>query len=395
MTANAPLWAAALQEHFTAAAGLGAQAPPHRSNGMLMRQREKWKRQSERAKATLAPSPSVRLPPIVRDAPQKKEKPILRDVAGGGNKPSCNGSVDGCGVKKGGRLEDMPDVKLDPPAPLPTLAQKLGIVAPPPKRMTITEWDSVKELSRRREDWKKDCSICCEPICKGRQALLSCSHTFHLACLKSFERHSGGKRCPLCRTSGYETIATSDAQRKQVKDDRLLECADMATWRMWKARKAYLAHRATVPPKNPLLLKRFHEKKFTLYHDELRQREERATRTMEEMLKSLEDEVENSRKLFNSAIDLLTTPSWDNVLKAVLKRTPDPYHENCAICLSKLGERQVSLLTCSHMFHEKCIAGLELFCDQKATCPICRGQYTRTCMDTVMESHGIDGIELD
>lgn len=38
------------------------------------------------------------------------------------------------------------------------------------------------------------------------QTLLSCSHTFHRACLRSFEMFSGSRICPLCRTNDYEKV---------------------------------------------------------------------------------------------------------------------------------------------------------------------------------------------
>ncbi|KAJ3101773.1 RING finger protein 32 [Phlyctochytrium planicorne] len=187
------------------------------------------------------------------------------------------------------------DIFVDPPLPVPTLAQKLGIVKPPSPRLTLAEWSKIKSMSITREDWKKDCPICCEPIYNGTQALLSCSHTFHFNCLKAVESHTG-KRCPLCRKEGYETVVTDEAKRMQGIDAAI---KIQKTWRMWKDRKRYLEHRRKVPPSHPLLLKRFHEERLSAYNENLRRQEEQATYSLEAMMRSLDDQLEQSKKLFD------------------------------------------------------------------------------------------------
>jgi hypothetical protein len=36
--------------------------------------------------------------------------------------------------------------------------------------------------------------------------VLSCSHIFHKECLGSFEKHTQGKKCPICRRENYEKM---------------------------------------------------------------------------------------------------------------------------------------------------------------------------------------------
>jgi hypothetical protein len=69
-----------------------------------------------------------------------------------------------------------------------TLAQKLGLVAPPPARLTQVEWQEAAQKARHRDDSTSECAICREAFKAEGQVILSCSHVFHKACLASFER---------------------------------------------------------------------------------------------------------------------------------------------------------------------------------------------------------------
>lgn len=74
------------------------------------------------------------------------------------------------------------------------------------------DWDSVVENALLRED--KDCAICTRQLYTNNKnttnkvSYLSCSHRYHLKCLKSFENHNeilgrGARRCPMCRRENY------------------------------------------------------------------------------------------------------------------------------------------------------------------------------------------------
>ena len=50
------------------------------------------------------------------------------------------------------------------------------------------------------------------------QVLLSCSHVFHRVCLRSVERFSGKKSCPLCRFTDYQTrLIYEGASKHRIK----------------------------------------------------------------------------------------------------------------------------------------------------------------------------------
>lgn len=69
-----------------------------------------------------------------------------------------------------------------------TLAQKRGLVACPPPRLTRDDWDRCEQQAEARGDLTYPCSICREAFGVKEQVILSCSHVFHLDCISSFER---------------------------------------------------------------------------------------------------------------------------------------------------------------------------------------------------------------
>ena len=71
---------------------------------------------------------------------------------------------------------------------------------------------------------------------------------------------------------------------------------------------------------------------------------------------------------------------------AVLERAAARREVNCAICLEPLQRQQrgcmapVALLSCSHVFHESCVASFETFAaarQQQPVCPCCCAAFTR------------------
>ena len=78
------------------------------------------------------------------------------------------------------------------------------------------------------------------------QVILSCSHVFHEACIRSFERFSGVKACPLCRSKDYQKKRTWAGkelfrQKSVLLLQRALRCA--------RARRILRHLRDTVVPK--------------------------------------------------------------------------------------------------------------------------------------------------
>ena len=82
------------------------------------------------------------------------------------------------------------------------------------------DWACIKETSRKRGD--KECPICIVPLARSgrskRLAWLSCSHVFHLDCIKAFEMFQdsqGMKRtCPVCRAEEYSRLPSTKVPRR-------------------------------------------------------------------------------------------------------------------------------------------------------------------------------------
>lgn len=94
-----------------------------------------------------------------------------------------------------------------------TLAQKRGLVACPPPKLTRDDWDRCEKQAEDRGDLAHPCSICRESFGVKEHVILSCSHVFHLDCITSFERflRTNQRVCPLCRKQDYQKRCTAKA----------------------------------------------------------------------------------------------------------------------------------------------------------------------------------------
>uniref|UniRef100_A0A670J875 Ring finger protein 32 n=1 Tax=Podarcis muralis TaxID=64176 RepID=A0A670J875_PODMU len=282
---------------------------------------------------------------------------------------------------------------LDPcPQPL-TLAQQLGLVEPPAMPLTTEEWEHVKQRSIKQGDSVQPCAICREEFALQPQVLLSCSHVFHKACLKAFERFAGKKTCPMCRKIQYQTRVIHDGARLFK-----IKCATriQAFWRGHIVRKWYKKLRKTVPPKDAKLRKKFFEEKFS----EICQRLLNSYDTrIDELFSEIDSNVAESQNVFQQ-LDKKLGPGIDEVewekiqMQAFRQDIVD-----CPICIMPLiypthlqeGIPQASypscssktvLLSCSHMFHSTCVQAFEDFSlGERPICPLCRSHYQKKILN--------------
>ncbi|KAL7876685.1 hypothetical protein AOLI_G00116480 [Acnodon oligacanthus] len=273
---------------------------------------------------------------------------------------------------------------LDPDPPPLTLAQRLGLVAAPARRLTAEEWTEAKSRSLQEGDSTQLCVICREEFRLQPQVLLSCSHVFHKACLRSFEWFSGRKCCPMCRREQYETRVIHDGARFYRE-----KCATriQACWRGFTARKWYRNIRKLVPPNDPRLRRQFFEAKFQDLNDSLLRS---CCSDVEEFLGDVDRSVAASRDVFRlfeqqrmsgQGMEVEEEEEWLEAQEKAVQRDAS----DCPICLTPLQSssagltagRRVLLLSCSHLFHEPCLQAFERFCvEGTATCPLCRRHYT-------------------
>ncbi|XP_029333747.1 RING finger protein 32 isoform X3 [Mus caroli] len=183
---------------------------------------------------------------------ERKSKSLKRDAT----------AIIDTGLRKTTEGPNMEDTEkeyvLDPTPPPLTLAQKLGLLPPPPLPLSSDEWERVKQRSLLQGDSIQPCPICKEEFELHPQVLLSCSHVFHRACLQAFEKFTNKKTCPLCRKNQYQTRVIHDGARLfRVK------CATriQAYWRGYIVRKWYRNLRKIIPPSDAKLRRKFFEEK--------------------------------------------------------------------------------------------------------------------------------------
>lgn len=78
----------------------------------------------------------------------------------------------------------------------------------------ISPWRTIYRKAMARDE--SECPICINPIGEKEQALLSCSHLFHIDCLHAFEEFNIYEihLCPVCR-SKYEAKALNPQLRNE------------------------------------------------------------------------------------------------------------------------------------------------------------------------------------
>ncbi|XP_053115108.1 RING finger protein 32 isoform X2 [Hemicordylus capensis] len=270
-----------------------------------------------------------------------------------------------------------------------TLAQKLGLVEPPAIPLTTEEWEHVKQRSIEQGDSVQPCAICKEEFALQPQVLLSCSHVFHKACLKAFERFAGKKSCPMCRKIQYQTRVIHDGARLYK-----IKCATriQACWRGYIVRKWYNNLRKTVPPKDLKLRKAFFEEKFT----EICQRLLNSYDTcVDELFSEIDSTIAASQNVFQQLDKtlgpFLSEAEWGKIQMQAFRQDIS----DCPICIMPLAHsvhlqdgllqdshqacpRHIVLLSCSHMFHSACLQAFEEFSlGERPICPLCRSCYQK------------------
>uniref|UniRef100_A0A667Y473 Ring finger protein 32 n=1 Tax=Myripristis murdjan TaxID=586833 RepID=A0A667Y473_9TELE len=265
------------------------------------------------------------------------------------------------------------------------IAQRMGLVTPPPRRLTEDEWTRVKARSTEQGESAQPCAICREEFHLQPQVLLSCSHVFHRACLRAFEKYSGRKCCAMCRKEQYETRVIYDGARHFRN-----RCATriQAFWRGYVARKWYRNARKTICPKDKDLRRKFFEAKLQELNDSF----VRYCHTdVEAFLSDIDRSLSSSRRVFHQLERKHVSDSQESHEVTELDQARNETAQDvqdCPICLTALcrpstgtkqqGSRRTLLLSCSHLFHQPCLETFEaLHVDSRPTCPMCRSEYSK------------------
>ncbi|CAJ1429701.1 unnamed protein product [Effrenium voratum] len=293
-----------------------------------------------------------------------------------------------------------------------TLAQRMGLVAPPAQPLTSEQWEQVKQASDQREDSTVPCSICLDDFRTRPQVILSCSHVFHGECLGSFERFAGKRHCPLCRCPYFDATIHHTGLMVWRK-----KCAGriQKAWRGYKSRDELYSQlrQPDVRLGAPCMHRRFCGKALQALGGKLEKACEEHEDSLERFLQELDGSVAESSAALREGLcsfeRLHATPmssagvhaasassqegqsshpksqslpskaegepsEWAAARRAVLSKV------DCPICfqlcdLSSQGNR-VELLSCSHVFHRTCLVSFESFHVFEVG-PVCRQTYER------------------
>ena len=263
----------------------------------------------------------------------------------------------------------------DPSLHQPSLAQKLGLVEGPPPLLSEEQWEQIKEKSNRRLDSTNPCPICKDHFQLLPQLLLSCSHIFHKSCIESYEKFVKRRMCPVCRCEGYQgRVVYEGAKHTRDKAATLIQ----SCWRGHRAKLEFRKLQEKHPPTHPALRRKFFSRKLAtltdLYMDQCEKREQEIDTFIDELdntLRYSRRTLENLEQHLNS----LNPSEWLSVREKAMRRGDN----ECPICLTLLfSSKHVSLLSCSHMFHCKCLESFEQFATfTPFACPVCRSAYQK------------------
>ncbi len=255
------------------------------------------------------------------------------------------------------------------------------------------QWDTIDAEARRRVAASNaPCAICMQPFAGQHELLLSCSHTFHAACLRSWEAYAGERCCPVCRKRAYRRRATSlgaDAWRERCA------VALQAAWRGARARRRVASHRRELNPADARAVAHSLAR-LGLVSDRLVGQVAASHSEVDALFAELEGPSSGVAQLraalapvHKSAVD------WVDAHARALSRGPS----DCPICLAPMGSlgalaapavccgsERLTLLSCSHVLHDRCLLSFEAFSVKLApTCPVCRSEYAKLAIDGFVE----------
>lgn len=219
--------------------------------------------------------------------------------------------------------------------------------------------------------------------------LLSCSHCFHRKCLRSWETFARQKCCPVCRKRAYDKRATDiGAINWRTQCAIKLQSA----WRAFQCRRRVMSIRRALNPGDAAA--RAHSlARLGIISDRLMNRVDDSHDEIDLLFAELDGEL-GGVALLRAALapSLCDEADWTAAFARAIGRGLS----DCPVCLAALGEmrdfeagqahtetpefrvERLSLLSCSHVLHERCLNSFEKYCiNATPTCPVCRGEYVK------------------
>ena len=248
-----------------------------------------------------------------------------------------------------------------------TLAERLGIIEPPPAPLTDEQFETVKIEAEKRGFFNEACPICLEKFGPDNMVLLSCSHLLHATCLMNFRKFSRGHAnlCPVCRQP-YEFV--------QVKAEAAYNnrCAIdiQRVFRGFMVRNKL----GELAPEGSELHRRWVLSRAHLASDRLVSAVDRQSDAIDAVLGSIDHDLEWARAVMRAAEEQGREIDWSAVKQKAVERCAG----DCPVCLRPMKESDSAVTSCGHMFHIKCLQSWLKFCEgssQTPTCPCCRSPF--------------------
>lgn len=193
-----------------------------------------------------------------------------------------------------------------------------------------------------------------------------------------------------------------------VASKRVAATLIASQWRGWKARKKFRNKLRHLYKKNgsskcSLLRRKFYFKELKHIRGRIEKEVKTKEETVDSLLCTLSRTIQESRQAFEELSSRKMKSSshnhWDIILRTALEREGSG-KADCAVCFNQMmigsgnscnvidsiGKQQsnskLTILSCSHVFHSKCIESLENFnfmssSEAQPVCPVCRLPYDK------------------
>lgn len=261
-----------------------------------------------------------------------------------------------------------------------TLAEKLGIVEPPPAPLTDEQFETVKIEAEKRGFFNECCPICLEKFGPDNMVLLSCSHLLHATCLMNFRKFSRGQenRCPVCRQP-YEFVRV---KAESAYNER---CA-ITIQRVFRG---FLVRSklGELAPEGTELHRKWILNKAHLASDMLVSAVDRQSDAIDAVLGSIDHDLEWARNVMKAAEEQGKLVDWETVKQTAMDHGG---FGDCPVCLRQMRPGDSSVTSCGHIFHTNCLQSWVSFCEgekKPLSCPCCRSPFQfKTWIENVTEA---------
>ena len=249
-----------------------------------------------------------------------------------------------------------------------TLAEKLGIVEPPPAPLTDEQFETVKIEATKRGFFDEVCPICLEKFGPDNMVILSCSHLLHATCLMNFRKFSRGHQnlCPVCRQP-YEFVEVRAESAYNNNCAREIQ----RVFRGFMVRNKL----GELAPEGSELHRKWVINRAHLASDRLVSAVDRQSDAIDAVLGSIDHDLEWARAIMRAAEEQGKEVDWTAVKRTAVERCSN---EDCPVCLRPMKESDSAVTSCGHMFHIKCLQSWLKFCEassQTPSCPCCRSPF--------------------